>query len=215
MVNKSTKINFSEMEDIYYIGNLDTLKVITDERRLQMLELLVQRPYTVKQLAAELELAPTKLYYHIKQLEDHELIRVVETQVVSGIIEKTYRARARRFSVDETVLQPNKDTILAAVNMVTTMFENTLREIRHSVDAGLMMNEEDEHDLFRGEVGKHHLRLTKEAAGDFRDRFMALVDEFKALDDEYENQAGQDYNVLIAFYPTLKGSRKDVKDDDG
>jgi len=193
MVNKSTKINFSEMEDIYYIGNLDTLKVITDERRLQMLELLVQRPYTVKQLAAELELAPTKLYYHIKQLEDHELIRVVE----------------------KTVLQPNKDTILAAVNMVTTMFENTLREIRHSVDAGLMMNEEDEHDLFRGEVGKHHLRLTKEAAGDFRDRFMALVDEFKALDDEYENQAGQDYNVLIAFYPTLKGSRKDVKDDDG
>jgi DNA-binding transcriptional ArsR family regulator len=215
MVNKSKKIDLHEMEEIYYIDNLDTLKVITDERRLQMLELLVQQPYTVKQLAAELELAPTKLYYHIKQLEDHELIRVVETQVVSGIIEKTYRAVARRFSVDETVLQPNRDTILAAVSVVSSMFENTLREIRHSADAGLMMADAEEHDVYRGEVAKNRLLLSKEEAAEFRDRYMALIDEFKAFEDRHDHQSGQDYNLLIAFYPMLKGSQKDIKDDDG
>lgn len=214
MVNKTKKIDLSEMEEIYYIDTLDTLKVITDERRLQMLELLVQGPYTVKQLAAELELAPTKLYYHIKQLEDHELIRVVETQVVSGIIEKTYRAVARRYSVDETVLQPNRDTILAAVNVAASMFENTLRELRHSADAGLMMGDEAEHHIFRGEVGKNRLRLTKEQAEDFRDRYMALIDEFKGLEDD-ENRSGHDYNLLIAFYPILKSLQKDIEADDG
>ncbi len=210
MGNIDRNLDDTQLEEVHYIGNLDTLKVMTDERRLQMLELLVQQPYTVKQLAGELELAPTKLYYHIKQLEDHELIRVVETQVVSGIIEKTYRARARRFSIDETVLQPNKDTVQAAVNMVSTMFENTLQEIRRSADGGLMLTDDDEHTFFNGEVGKHHFALTKDQAEAFRERYMELIDEFKVLENETDpEQPREEYGLLIAYFPMIKSTRHD------
>ncbi|MFN8511837.1 MAG: helix-turn-helix domain-containing protein [Chloroflexia bacterium] len=70
--------------------------------RLRLLEQLRREPQTVKQLAAALDVAQTKLYYHIKLLEERELIRVVESRVVQGIIEKQYGVTAYRLSVERT-----------------------------------------------------------------------------------------------------------------
>jgi DNA-binding transcriptional ArsR family regulator len=67
------------------ITDPETLKVIADSLRLQILRQLKQ-PKTVKEVGLSLEISPTKLYYHFSQLEKHELIRVVDTRLVSGIV---------------------------------------------------------------------------------------------------------------------------------
>src|SRR5918912_4209068 len=85
------------------ITDLDRLRVIADPLRLRILETLIE-PRTVKQVAAALGLAPTKLYYHINLLERHGLIVVVDTRLVSGILEKRYQAAARCFRVDHALL---------------------------------------------------------------------------------------------------------------
>lgn len=67
---------------------------------------MMEQVCTVKQIAAKLNIPPTKLYYHFKQLEEHGLIRVVDTRLVSGIVEKLYQARAYSYRVDKGLLSP-------------------------------------------------------------------------------------------------------------
>src|SRR6266699_2543948 len=86
------------------ISNFDTLKVAADPVRLRIMEVLIDNPLTVKQVARKLESAPTKLYYHVNLLEEHGLITVTGSRIVSGIIEKQYRASASSLRVDRSLL---------------------------------------------------------------------------------------------------------------
>src|SRR6476659_4447233 len=93
-----------EPEKMYVVKDLETLKVISDTTRIRILEMLVEKACTVKELARVLNLTPTKLYYHINLLEEHGLIRVVGTRIVSGIIEKQYRVLAYSIDIDRALL---------------------------------------------------------------------------------------------------------------
>ena len=73
------------------IGDPETLKLIADPLRLEILSLLSE-PKTAKDLATVLGVPTTRLYYHLRILEERGLIRVVSRRLVSGIEEKTYRS---------------------------------------------------------------------------------------------------------------------------
>ena len=60
-------------KEVHVIDDVATLQVVADPLRLRLLEQLRREPQTVKQLAAALDVAQTKLYYHIKLLEEHDL----------------------------------------------------------------------------------------------------------------------------------------------
>src|SRR5436305_14773507 len=96
------------------ITDLETLKILADSRRTQLIDLLRQDAATVKQLATALRVSPKSLYYHVNLLEKHGLIRVVDTRLVYGITEKRYRATAYLFLFRELGLgssgEPNRQT---------------------------------------------------------------------------------------------------------
>src|SRR5215208_994364 len=95
---------------VHTITSLEALKVFSDPLRQQIIEALLDGAKTVKQVAAELDLAPTKLYYHVNLLEEHGLIQVTETRIVSGIIEKHYMASAREYLIERSLLTPGQNT---------------------------------------------------------------------------------------------------------
>src|SRR5262252_9481402 len=92
-----------EPEKEIVVTDLETLKILSDALRARILDLLRAEPLTVKQLAARLGRPPKKLYYHINLMEQHGLIRVVNTRLISGIVEKTYRATAYLFLFEKEV----------------------------------------------------------------------------------------------------------------
>ena len=84
-------------EDVRLIGDVESLRAISDPTRLRILETMVQRQdpaWSVKELAAEIGVPQTRLYHHVEQLLERDLIRPVERRVVSGIIETRYRVAA-------------------------------------------------------------------------------------------------------------------------
>src|SRR4026208_51386 len=105
-MNGSEGLNGSataERQDVLTIDNLETLRLLTDPLRMRVMSALADRtdaPSTVKQLAAQLEARPPRLYYHVNLLEEHGLIKVASSRVVSGIIEKSYIPAARSINVD-------------------------------------------------------------------------------------------------------------------
>jgi len=70
-------------EGVFIINDLETLKVVADPVRNQILEVLEKKPQNVKEVADKLGLAPSKLYYHFNMLEKVGLIKVVESRQVA------------------------------------------------------------------------------------------------------------------------------------
>src|SRR5215475_8662534 len=79
------------------VNDVATLRAMSDPLRLAILRVLMfdadvdVRIMSAKEIAAELGEPQTKLYRHLKQLEEAKLIEVAETRVVSGITEQRYR----------------------------------------------------------------------------------------------------------------------------
>lgn len=114
------------------VDDVATLKALADPIRLAIMGTLMggeDAARTVKEIAAAIDEPPTKLYRHIKQLEQAHLIRVAGTRLVSGIVESRYAAaqeslRLSRelFSADSSARPEALDAVLAAIDWVRDEF---------------------------------------------------------------------------------------------
>lgn len=190
----------------FNINDLETLKVLADPLRLQIVELCTQAPRTVKQVASVLNLPPTKLYYHIKQLEERSLIKVVDTRIVSGIVEKQYQAAAFHYRVDRELFSLTSQAGKESLNvMLTGLFDDTREEIQNSAEADVLdvsPDDDDDKPLNRSLlISRNTLHLPADAAEDFYQRLKALVKEY--TDSSAPDAANeQPYGLLIALYPS-------------
>ena len=92
------------------INSLETIKILSDPIRLEIMKYVGEKNKrnelcTVKELAKLMGVSPTKLYYHIKQLEEKELLVVGDTRIVSGIIEKQYHVAAMNISLSQNAIR--------------------------------------------------------------------------------------------------------------
>jgi putative molybdopterin biosynthesis protein len=92
------------MEHIQRIKQYQDLKVLSDERRLKILRLLMSKPATLSQLGVQLGEHPARVRHHLKALEAAGLVELVETRLVRGFVEKYYQARARAFLLHDLIL---------------------------------------------------------------------------------------------------------------
>jgi DNA-binding transcriptional ArsR family regulator len=199
------------MEDIkvasvFVIRDLETLRVIADPLRAQIVEVLAMEPLTVKQVADRLGLASSKLYYHVKLLEEHGLIRVADTRMVSGIVEKQYRATAGHVAVDDSLLtfatdqgKQNLYTILAST------VDTTRADILRSVEARLFELEQGgEQQPRRVLLSRDVSRIPEARAEEFHQRLATLIHEFNDADEPGPaGRAHQPYALTVAFYPSF------------
>jgi DNA-binding transcriptional ArsR family regulator len=186
--------------DEHIIENLDTLKIIADPTRLEVMRTL-KKPRTVKEVSELMDTDPTKLYYHVRQLEKPGHIRVVETNIVSGIIEKTYQVVARRFRVEESLIAATEMTDENMEKLFGTIFEVTKAEIKRSVQVGLM-DLADNSEPQRHGVGQGSFYLTEAQAAVFYQKVEAIMKEYEEeAGDKQDDPTRTPYGFLFAFYP--------------
>lgn len=198
------KIDFEPAEQ-FLVEDLDTLKVLADPLRLRILELM-DTPATVKQVAAALDLPPTKLYYHINLLEKHRLIVVVETRIVSGIIEKRYQVAARYIQVADHLLSPTSPGGDAGMDLtVTSLLEDAKTDLLASLREGAIRTEEDASAIFKGIVYGGRFFLTDEQAGEFFDGLRSLIDQYESLSEQQREDANTHaYKTLVMAFPSSR-----------
>ncbi len=180
------------------ITSLETLRVLTDPFRIQIIESLGQ-PQTVKTVARQLGVTPTKLYYHINMLEQHGLIRVASTRVVSGILEKSYQITANSFEASPSLTTPNA-TLEDALGFMTSVLDAGKLEMRRAYNSGqFKMPSSPSEAKPTMLLTRTILSLTEARAKKFRDHLGKLLEEFS--DDQ--NAETQDFSLTIAFHPTV------------
>ena len=197
------KPDFKPVE-VFVVDDLDTLKVLADPLRLKIRELMYQ-PTTVKQVASELDMPPTKLYYHIDKLEKHKLIVLVDTRVVSGIIEKHYQVSAWHVRVAKHLLssdEPSGEGLNIAVN---TFFDTARDDLHNAVDKGYV-EWDDEGERHKGlslHTGTMH--LTEEQAADLYREVEAIFRRYADLDEKQQDTPDtSQYRTFYVLFPQDK-----------
>lgn len=89
------------MDDVYFINNLEQLKVLCDPFRITILWALDEKPKTGKMLADEFNISPSKVRYHLKELEHVNLVKIVDTSVKNGIVQNFYQPIAKTISIEK------------------------------------------------------------------------------------------------------------------
>ncbi|MCA9957766.1 MAG: helix-turn-helix transcriptional regulator [Anaerolineales bacterium] len=187
--------------DEFIIEDLDTLKVIADPLRIDIMETVGQQARPAKDIAAELGREPSKLYYHINLLEKHQLIRVVETRIVSGIIEKWYRVAAKSIRVAPHLLTPGEENDKGIEMFLSGIFDRTKSDLRHSLLSGVakLEGEKEKRPLFV------HLRprLTAAQYQELKDKLEEILKTLGEKEDETTSDDKQIYGLTLALYPSL------------
>jgi DNA-binding transcriptional ArsR family regulator len=190
-----------EPEAVRTIADVETLKALSDPLRLRILETMVQRTepaWSVKELAAALGVPQTRLYHHVDQLVEHDLVRPVERRVVSGIIETRYRVAARSFQLDRHLFAGGSPEARAALHdTLTSVFETARHEIELAIHLGTIDVAEAAPPERRLLLSRGAVRLTPARAAELRARLAALIEEF---DSEPGDDAGP-YGLVLAVYP--------------
>jgi DNA-binding transcriptional ArsR family regulator len=194
----------------FVVDDLEILKVIAHSTRLDILQSL-KYPQTVKELAQKLHMPATKLYYHVNLMEKHALIRIVETNIVSGIIEKKYQVTALNYRLQDGLLTKSNSLSKDVDMMLGAIFNTTRSEIKRSIEAKKMTPTSEDK---RGLLWHSGLRLTTEQFAEFHQQFEELLRKIsevsKQNDLEDLDQTVTDFGITAAFYPIHRPTDKEV-----
>ena len=116
----------------HLVNDAKSLKAVADPLRIRMGLLLVDAPRTVKEMAAILKVPPTRLYYHVRLLEQEGLIRVAKRRMVSGIEERTYETVGDGWTVSPDIDSAEYRTLIGPLlSAVSAEIECALDENPH------------------------------------------------------------------------------------
>lgn len=91
--------------DTFLIETPAQLQALSEPLRQRLLEQFAEGA-TIRQAAARLGEPPTKLYHHVDRLLAAGLIRIVREEKRRSVVERTFRAAARRFAVSPSAFGP-------------------------------------------------------------------------------------------------------------
>ena len=184
--------------DEMVLTDVEQLKVIGEPLRLQLIEVMAEDPtrgWTAKELAQHLATKQTKLYHHLGLLEEHGFIRVGETRVVSGILEKRYQATAHGYRVERSLLA-GAGGETAVSGAIDAMFEKARNEIVAGLHSGAIQPDSDDPKRKRMRLSATTARLSPASVK----RVMRLIDKLSDIDTN-QDADGDEYGLLVGFYP--------------
>jgi DNA-binding transcriptional ArsR family regulator len=94
-VNEHPQIPDYDLDEMVVVTAPEQLRALADDLRGTLLELLLERAATVTELAVAVDRPKSTVAYHVNQLVDAGLLKVVRTQRVRAIEERYYGRVAR------------------------------------------------------------------------------------------------------------------------
>lgn len=193
-----------EPADEMRITNIEVLKVVFDARRMRILESFARQPRTVKEVSDELGVTPHSLYYHVNMLEEHGLLVVTETRMISGIMEKRYQMAARHFIIEPGLLSFGAEGDSAALDiLLTSVLDETRIDVKRSARMGVLTLDRKAPDPQALLLRRGFTHMSPEQAHAFYQRLLDLVAEFATTEESEPHAEAQPlYALALAFYPT-------------
>lgn len=165
-------------------------RALFEETRLRIVDLLLERAATIKELADTLDKPKGTVGHHVSALEDAGLIRVVRTKKIRAITAKYYGRTARTFLLGD---KTHPGFGLAPDHFLTEAATEFASAPDHAVASLSSLR---------------HVRIPDDRAQEWSERLQDLLIEFTG-----EHRDGETtYGLLVAFYPTGRPHLPDPED---
>jgi molybdate-binding protein len=96
------------MRKVEPIQEFESIKLLADSRRMDILRLLMAAPATLTDLARTMKQSPAWIRHHILALQAADLVEVSEIRKTGRVTEKFYRARADALFLQQIILPKTK-----------------------------------------------------------------------------------------------------------
>lgn len=184
--------------DVFWIDDQETLELLGDPVRLEILEQLSE-PRSVTEIAEAMGVPRTRLYHHVRLLEEAGLIRVVETREVGALTERRYQVSARSFRPSERFLEQALPREQAEA-MLTALFGATRADFVRAVDEGIA--------TLRDDASSRTLTLARRILHLTPSRLAGLIDDVEHLVSSYESDDDDPDAIPVAVlhvvYPSSR-----------
>lgn len=194
------------MKQTFLLTRLDQLRALSDPLRLRLVEALVVRDASVAELAKAVRVPPTRLYHHIDLLLEAGLIEVVERVRRGGAEERRFRAAARSYSLDGSLLALGEGTDASTKGLLElgrSVLGGALAELGHGLESGRV----DPGTKGKGLVLESRLLVLSPAG------FERLAKELPAWIDAFakrhRSSDGAPIRLALGAFPASSGEEED------
>lgn len=167
-----------ELEELRVVTSTEELKAMFHSLRGVLLDLVLERAATVKELAVAVKRPPSTVAYHVGVLRDAGLLKVVRTRKVRSIDERFYGRAARIFYVGE-IQTERLGTISNA-------------HVEAASESGPAHQADDLRAILR------HARIPHERAAEFWEAVLDLARQFSSLPRKGDTA----YAFVAGLYPS-------------
>lgn len=180
-----------QLEETLVLAGVEQYRALFEETRMRIVDLLMEREATIKDLAVALDKPKGTIGHHVSALEEAGLIRVVRTEMVRAIQAKYYGRTARTYVLDDW------DDIgfkLAPDHFLTAAAAEFAKAPKTEM----------------GNVSTlRYARIPEDRADEWVERLMELAVEFTE-----EARGGETtFGLLVAMYPTDRPHLPDAKEE--
>lgn len=127
------------MEKMKTLTTLEEIKAFSDPYRMQIIRCFKElgEPATVKQIADEMGEVPAKVHYHVKKLEKANILELIYTKEIKGIIAKYYNPTAKFFRIEncDYEMPMFKDFLTKTQKLFSNVFDDAKRIFIEQLDS--------------------------------------------------------------------------------
>jgi DNA-binding transcriptional ArsR family regulator len=179
---------------VFEIEDLATLDVINDPLRMRIVHLTSIAARTVKEMAEELGVPVTRLYYHVNLLTEVGVIEIAETEKVGAMIQRRFRAVADDYRLAKTLTDSMRDDVKLAEVAAATVLDGA-RLDAEAMLARHFADPEDQPPI--GAFGRTFFTLEPDRVAYWQERLSELVEEIDRESDAVED--GEVYSFTYVF----------------
>lgn len=123
----------------YEINTFEELKCISDKLRMEISMLLIEKEMTATEIGKKLGIQKAKIFYHLKELEKHNMVKINRSEVKGSNVFKYYLATHKGFKVNPNLLNSYKEEVSNSTKgMITSQIQRTIDVMN---DYGLIFND--------------------------------------------------------------------------
>lgn len=134
------------------------------------------------------------------------MITLVDTRIVSGIIEKHYQASARSYRLQRGLLSPGSEEPGQSLDLtLSSLFTDSRNDLMQSIRDGVIKLDEEATDAERLIFTQFRLLLNPEQIHEFTQRLRGLMKEYQDVSDRNVEQSEViTYKGLVVSYPSSR-----------
>ncbi|MCE4956827.1 winged helix-turn-helix domain-containing protein [Macrococcoides caseolyticum] len=176
----------------FQVNTFEQLKCISDELRMKISILLIEKEMTVTDIAKQLDIPKAKIFYHMKELEKHKMIKMTQQIPEGSNILKYYRATHNGFNINPALI--NSDNIHPSKKIITEQLYRTIQVLNQF---GII---EDNQYLIST---TQQIRINKNEVTSFKDEINQLINKYSKSIDTEDEMEGKEENLSSSYYFNL------------